>query len=272
MRRRSPSTANSRSADIGSLGRGLDILRSLGTHGSVITVTELAAQPGNSRATAERLLRTLASEGFLHLIPDRADEGAYEPDLACLNLGTALLGSFAELWQRQPVLQDFARRFGVDLLVATCDGPLALVIEHASASAVPQPSLVGSVAPIESNAWGRCLVWMHSAAEQAILTDGIRHDLGPRAAASLSALYQAFQGLEENGRCVVDLDECSIAIGMPVAASSGSPILSIGCMAPCSLLADASKANAFWAEIANLSKRFGRDSGASPRLGADTGG
>ncbi|MBC7437117.1 MAG: helix-turn-helix domain-containing protein [Bdellovibrionales bacterium] len=256
---------------MGSLGRGLDILRSLGTHGSVITVAELAAQPGNSRATAERLLHTLASEGFLHLIPDRADEGAYEPDLACLNLGTALLGSFAELWQRQPVLQDIARRFGVDLLVVTCDGAQALVIEHASASAVQQASLVGSVAPIESNAWGRCLVWMHSAAEQATLTDGIRQGAGGRAAAALGALYQAFQGLEGNGRCVCDLDERRVAIGMPVAASPGSPLLAIGCIAPRALLADVKLADSFWAQFANLSKLINRPVAAGQDGGKNGG-
>jgi DNA-binding IclR family transcriptional regulator len=263
MRRRSPAStaaagAVANTADMGSLGRGLDILRSLGTHGAVVTVAELAAQPGNSRATAERLLHTLASEGFLHLIPDREDEGAYEPDLACLTLGTALLGSFSELWQRQPVLQDIARRFGVELLVATCDGAQALVIEHASAAPMQQPSLVGSVAPLESNAWGRCLIWMHPAAEQATLTDGIRKGLGPRAAASLGALYQAFQGLEENGRCVFDLDERSVAIGIPVTASAGAPLLAIGCVAPKTLLADREKAEAFWGQMASLAKLVGQ--------------
>ena len=239
---------------MGSLGRGLDILRRLGTHGSVITVADLAAQSGNSRATAERLLHTLAAEGFLHLIPERADEGAYEPDLACLTLGTALLGSFSELWQRQPVLQDIARRFGVDLLVVTCDGAQALVIEHAAASPVQQASLVGSVAPLESNAWGRCLIWMHPAADQATLTDGIRKGLGGRAAASLGTLYQAFQGLEENGRCVLDLDESSVAIGMPVAAATGAPLLAIGCVAPRALFKDSEKTEAFWAQLARLAK------------------
>lgn len=238
---------------MGSLGRGLDILRSLGTHGSVITVADLAVQPGNSRATAERLLHTLAAEGFLHLISDRANEGAYEPDLACLTLGTALLGSFSELWQRQPVLQDIARRFGVDLLVATCDGAQALVIEHAPSSPVQLATLVGSVAPLESSAWGRCLIWMHPAADQATLTDGIRKGLGGRAAASLGALYQAFQGLEETGRCVLDLDDGSVAIGMPVAAA-GAPLLAIGCIAPRALFKDSEKAEAFWAQLARLAK------------------
>lgn len=258
MRRRSPNTTSPASADMGSLGRGLDILRSLGTFSSVITVAELATWPGYSRATAKRLLHTLATEGFLNLIPDRVDEGAYEPDLACLNLGTALLGSFKELWQRQPVLQDIARRFEVDLLVATCDGAQVLVIEHAQSSAVMQNSLVGSVAPIDSNAWGRCLVWMHSAAEQATLTDGIRQGQGLRAAASLGALYQAFQSLEENGRCVFEIDDRCVAIGLPVAVSAGSPLLAIGCIAPHTLLKDTARADTFWAQLANLSKLINR--------------
>lgn len=270
MRRRSATTASGTSAEMGSLGRGLDILRILGTRGSAITVAELAGQPGISRATAERLLHTLASEGFLSLIPDRADEGAYEPDLACLQLGTALLGSFAELWQRQPVLQDIARRFGVDLLVATCDGAQALVIEHASASAEQQHSLVGSVAPLESSAWGRCLIWMHSATEQATLTDGIRRDRGPSAATSLAALYQAFQGLEESGRCVFDHDERSVGIGMPVTASAGEPLLAIGCVAPRALFDDTEKAGKFWAQLASLSKLINRPAARSHQTGKNS--
>lgn len=258
MRRRSLATANSTATDMGSLGKGLEILRSLGAHGSVVTLAEVASRPGNSRAIAERLLHTLASENFLSLIEDRVNEGAYEPDLSCLTLGTALLGTFSELWERQSVLQDIARRFGVDLLVATCDGLQALVIEHASAAQVRQPSLVGSLAPVESSAWGRCLVWMHSPAEHAKFTDGIRRGLGPRAASSLGALYQAFQSLEENGRCIFDIDELSVSIGMPVTTSPGEPLLAIGCVAPRALLDDAEKANAFWAELASLTKLINR--------------
>ncbi len=264
MRRRTPSTSanpapGSTVAELGSLGRGLDILRNLGANGSVITVADLAAQPENSRATAERLLHTLASEGFLHRIPDSADEGgAYEPGLACLTLGTALLSSLSELWQRQPVLQEIASSFGVELLVATCDGARMLVIEYASASPVQQPSLVGSVAPLESSAWGRCLIWMHSAADQATLTDGIRQQLGPRASASLGQLYGAFQSLELSGRCEFDLGEGRVAIGMPVAAPTDSPLLAIGCVAPRSLLDDAEKADLFWAQLASLAKLIGQ--------------
>lgn len=258
MRRRSLTATPTAATDIGSLGRGLDILRSLGTHGSVVTVADLTSQSGNSRATAERLLHTLASEGFLNLIPGREDEDAYEPGLACLTLGTALLGSFSELWQRQPVLQDIARHFSVELLVATCDGAQALVIEHASPPATQQASLVGSVAPVESNAWGRCLVWMQAPAEQVPLIEGIRRAQGPRAAASLSALYQAFQGLEQNGRCVVELDARSVAIGLPVAVHAGTPPLAIGCVAPRSVLADAAQAEAFWGQLGSLSRSIRR--------------
>lgn len=270
MRRRSPATANAHAADMGSLGKGLDILRSLGTHRSVITVAELAAQPGGSRATAERLLHTLAAEGFLSPIADRAAEGAYEPDLACLTLGTALLGSFSELWQRQPVLQDIARRFGVELLVATCDGAQSLVIEHASASAVQQALLVGSLAPLESSAWGRCLVWMHAPAEQAALIDGIRRAHGPRAATSLGALYQAFQGLEESGRCVIDLDDRNVAIGLPVTASAGAPLLAIGCVAPRSLVNDAARADSFWTQLDGLSGLISPPGAYAPETGERT--
>lgn len=246
---------------MGALGRGLDILRSLAPHRSIVTAAELAAQPGSSRATAERLLQTLAAEGFLRPIADRADEGAYEPDLACLTLGTALLGSFSELWQRQPVLQDIARRFGAELLVATCDGTQALVIEHAQALPLQQPSRVGSVAPVESNAWGRCLVWMHPPAEQAALVDRIRRASGARAGPALSMLYQAFQGLEEQGRCMVDVDERSVAIGLPVPSAPGAPLLAIGCVASRALLDDAGMAESFWAQMASLAKLIGQPAG-----------
>lgn len=260
MRRRTPSTpANptpgSTVAELGSLGRGLDILRNLGANGSAITLTDLAAQPENSRATAERLLYTLASEGFLHRIPDSADDGcAYEPGLACLTLGTTLLSSLSELWQRQPVLQEIARSFGVELLVATCDGARVLVIEYASASPVQQPSLVGSVAPLEASAWGRCLIWMHSATDQATLTDGIRQQLGPRAPAALGPLYGAFQSLEQSGRCEADLGDGRVAIGLPVETAADSPLLAIGCVAPRSLFNEAEKAGLFWAQLASLAK------------------
>lgn len=259
MRRRTPSspanpTPGSTVAEMGSLGRGLDILRNLGANGSAVTVADLAAQPENSRATAERLLHTLASEGFLHRIPDHGDEGAYEPGLAYLTLGTTLLSSFSELWQRQPVLQEIASSFGVELLVATCDGARMLVIEYASASPVQQPSLVGSVAPLEASAWGRCLIWMHSATDQATLTDGIRQQLGPRAPAALGPLYGAFQSLEQSGRCESDLGDGRVEIGMPVEAAADSPLLAIGCVAPRALFDDAGKSGLFWAQLASLAK------------------
>ena len=259
MRRRSPTSTrgNTATADMGSLGRGLDILRNLGTLGSVITVADLAAQSGSSRVMAERLLRTLASEGFLNLIPGRENEGAYEPDLACLTLGTALLSSFSELWQRQSVLQDIARRFSVDVLVATRDGTQALIIEHAACAVLQQTSLVGSAAPMESNAWGRCLVWMHESAEQASLIDGIRRVQGSRAMGALSALYQAFQGLEESGCCMTDFDDHSVEIGIPVRAARGSPFLAIGCVAPRVLLADALQLEALLNQLRSLVRQIG---------------
>lgn len=259
MRRRSgPLLPGAEDADLASsLKRGLDVLRGLAERGGSVTVGEVAAQFGRPKTSAARLLQTLAAEGMLR--PVAGADGAYEADLGCLTLGTAMLNSIPELWQRQPVMQDLARRFDVAVVVATRDGAQGLVLEHAPAAAQPA-SQVGSVFALEANALGRCLVWSQPANEQADLIDAIRERAGGRSATVLAALYQAFQSLEERRYCTAPVDAASVEIALPVPEIADLPPLALGCSGPAAVLADPARGAELRAQLARLAELIGQPS------------
>lgn len=247
-RRSIPSTASAEASEASSLKRGLDILRSLNGRSTPLTVSELASQPGMSRPTAQRLLQTLAAEGFLRATSERED--AFEPELGCLTLGTAALSSISDIWQRQPVLQELSRRYGVDVLAATRDGSQGVVLEHATLGS-HRPSLVGSGFQLESGALGRCLVWVQPPAVQAELVEAIR-SRASRPAAELAALYSAFQCLEERRYCVSDVDDRTTEFAMPVPPAADQPTLAISCVGPREVIADPVRGAALRAELASI--------------------
>ncbi|MBN9428817.1 MAG: helix-turn-helix domain-containing protein [Burkholderiales bacterium] len=260
MRKRSkPLVANTGadSIDAGSLKRGLDILRQLSSHGPAVTVNDVAARPGGSKATARRLLQTLAAEGFLR--PVRGSDGdadSYEPGLGCLTLGTAVLSSVPEIWQRQSVLQDLARSFSIDVLVATIARGDALVIAHAAPDS-NSVSAVGSVTALEAGALGRCLLWKQPAPRQAELMAAIRTRTEPRSAAVLAAIYQAFQSLEEKRYCVSEPAAGRFELAVPVPDATEQPVLSLACTGPKQLLDDAERIEALRAQLADTARLLG---------------
>ncbi len=258
MRRRTPAFAtlppsSDDAAEASSLKRGLDILRALPPDGSPLTLTDVANQMGSSRATARRLLHTLAAQGFLR--PVQGGE-AFEPDLGCLKLGTAALSSIPELWHRQPVLQDASKRLGLDITIATLDGNQGLVVEHTSCD-IQHLSLVGSVFALEHTPVGRCLLWKQAASRQAELIADIRERASSQSSGVLAALYQAFQSLETYRYCMANIEPGVLALAFPMPENARQPTLVLGCVGDQARLSDPVRLEDIRNQLASIADMIG---------------
>ncbi|MFT3805054.1 MAG: IclR family transcriptional regulator [Burkholderiaceae bacterium] len=109
-----------------SLERGLQILRVFRIGGSGLGNAEIALRTGLPRSTVSRLTRTLVDTGFLAY---DVDDGAYRPGLQLLSLGEAARQGSEVLRAALPTMHRVARKYEVNVGLATVDGDEVVYLE-----------------------------------------------------------------------------------------------------------------------------------------------
>ena len=140
-----------------SLSRGLSLVGAFDEDHSAMTLDEVAARSGFSRSATRRLLRTLATRGYIAF-----DGRRFSLTPRLLNLGYAQQSQLSLADVARPHAEGLARRLDRNVSVAVLDGPDVVFLLRVGARRIMSVSLsVGSRLPAHLTAIGRALVaWL----------------------------------------------------------------------------------------------------------------
>jgi DNA-binding IclR family transcriptional regulator len=139
------------------LDRALGALLQIGESGSRgLTLAECSASLGYSKPTVHRILRTLASRGFLRVDRER---GLYTLGVANLRLGMTFLEQLDLRNEALPILRELGERTGETVHLGVLDGSDVVYIEKVeSTHAVRMFSQIGRTTPAYSTGVGKAIL------------------------------------------------------------------------------------------------------------------
>lgn len=139
------------------LDRALSALMRIGESGRRgLTLAECSASLGYSKATAHRILRTLAARGFLRVDPER---GLYTLGPTNLRLGMTFLEQLDIRTEALPLLRELGDRTGETVHLGVLDGCDVIYIEKIeSTHAVRMFSRIGHTMPAYSTGIGKAIL------------------------------------------------------------------------------------------------------------------
>jgi DNA-binding IclR family transcriptional regulator len=206
---------------IQSVSRAIDILHIVAAAGHGIGVREIARRAELKPPTVQQLINTLRAKGLLDFDAERRQ---YR-----LGLGALLLAAAVDPMQKlvelaTPFVSKLYQEFGETVVVMTFEGGHFLVVKSQASSheltVLPPPDFLPVQNPT-GMATGRMLLALLPAGERAKFVAD--QDV-------MAALDEA----GEQGYCRTENvnDSGITAIAVPVCASTGQVVLSIGCSAP----------------------------------------
>ena len=206
-----------------SLARGLDVVQAFGADARVMTLGQVAARTGMSRAAARRYLLTLRDLGFVEM------QGSYfnlKPRI--LELGYAYLSSL-ELWQVvQPILENLVAAVRESSSVSVLDSPDIVYVARVQVKRIFSSAVsIGTRLPAFATAMGRVQLAGASPAElddffaRAKLTKLTDHTI-----TSEARLRQIIARVRVEGYAVVDqeLEFGLRSIAVPIKDRAGKTI------------------------------------------------
>jgi IclR family pca regulon transcriptional regulator len=137
-----------------SLARGLAVIRAFGTDHPKMTLTEVAARTGLTRATARRFLYTLVELGYV-----RTDGKIFALTAKVLQLGYSYLSGLSLPQLAQPHLEDLSLRLGESTSAAVLEGAdIAYIARVATRRIMAVGITVGTRFPAYATSMGRVLL------------------------------------------------------------------------------------------------------------------
>jgi DNA-binding IclR family transcriptional regulator len=211
------------------LGRGLAVLKALGSHPDGATVAELSASTALDRAVLYRLLDTLTDSGFV--VRD-ADTRRFHLGVALVELGARASRGLEVRRTALPGMRAFMEQAREAVCLAVRDRTDVVVVDR-----VEPPGLfvrvgyhVGFRHPLHVGAHGRALLAHLDAPDRHVLVD--RHPaLGPELEATRARGYAVSSDELERG---------AAGVAAAILDRAGRPIASVGVVAPSPRLADPS--------------------------------
>jgi IclR family pca regulon transcriptional regulator len=136
------------------LAKGLTVLSCFGKQRPTMTVSEAATAANLSRATARRILRTLAELGY---VEQQGRDFALSPNI--LKLGFAYLATQSWIERVQPLLRELSERLHESSSAAILDGNEIVYVMRVPTRRIMSASIaVGSRLPAFHTALGRVLL------------------------------------------------------------------------------------------------------------------
>ena len=137
-----------------SLARGLSVIRAFGDGQKPLSVADVAALTGLSRAASRRCLHTLSVLGYAH-----RDNSTYELTPTILALGYAYVGSTALTRAAQPILERVSEQLHESSSLAVLDGDEIVYVARAATRRILSIGLaVGTRLPAFCTSMGRVLL------------------------------------------------------------------------------------------------------------------
>ena len=205
---------------VASLESGLAVIEAFDARHPRLTLTEVAARTGMTRASARRYLLTLAKLGYADY-----DGKHFSLDLRVLRLGYGLLSAAPLPRKAQPVLDTVSVETGETASVAVLDENFVVFLARSQSRKVFSPTVgVGTRLPAFCLSTGRVLLAQRSDAE-------VRLRLGhteltpytPKTLTDVEDIVQAVRAVREQGYATSD-EEYELGlrtIAVPVPSANG---------------------------------------------------
>lgn len=208
------------------LAKGLRVLELFGRERPAMTLSQAASLSGTSRATARRILRTLAQLGY---VEQKGRDFALSP--AVLNLGFGWINSQTWIERAQPIMRALSERFGESCYAAILDGAQTVFVAHTASQRVMQNAItVGARLSAYHTAAGRVLL---GAQDEKVIWKHLRsaklEPLTPLSIVDRQALFERIRDDAAQGFSIVDeeYEKGMRAIGVPIADRSAHPFAAL---------------------------------------------
>lgn len=206
---------------VSSLARGLEVLRAFNRTRRKMTLSEVAAETGNTRAGARRILLTLVREGYAV-----ADGKLFDLTPQVLELGFSVLSSKGVWDIARPFIDHLSEEIRESVSAAVLDKHDVVYVSGAQYHRILSIGItVGARFPAASTATGRVLL----AAQPKEKWDRIIQDLPltkltDRTVTDPEEFRSILEDVRQKGWCMVDqeLEIGLISIAMPARDQSGA--------------------------------------------------
>lgn len=205
---------------VSSLARGLEILRAFSRTRRRMTLSEVAAETGMTRAAARRFLLTLVREGYA-----QTDGKLFDLTPQVLELGFSVISSLGVWDIAAPFLKRLSEEIEESVSAAVLDGPSVVYVAGTQYHRVISVGVtIGSRLPAHCTATGRLLMALRPAAEWDGLIAGL--DLSAATARTVTsgrAMRAVLEETRRQGWSLVDqeLEIGLVSIAVPLARRSG---------------------------------------------------
>ncbi len=221
--------ADTESATLMTVERGLEVLRAFRSDRAPLSNTELVKRTGLPKATVSRLTSTLIQVGFLRPVPGTR---LFELSAGALGIGHAYLAGSELLQVAQPWMQALADSLDVSVALAIQDGIDMLYVAYSVSRKVATLRLgVGSVLPMCTTSIGRAYLWGLPPDEQARLIAQHKQRAGAQGDQLEQGIRASFAELESTGTCAVlgGYQRGTYALALPVWVGRDRVLMGLSC-------------------------------------------
>src|SRR6202451_2103302 len=206
-----------------SLAPGLAVTRAFDADHPKLTLSEVAASTGLSRAAARRFLRTLVQLGYM-----RVDGSRFALRPKILELGYAYLSSLTLPEVAMPHLEQLVEQVHESSSVSELDGDDVIYIARVPTKRIMTVTIsVGTRFPAYATSMGRVLLaaqpepWL-----DAYLSTAALHHLTGHTITTASGLRQELRKIRANGWALIDqeLEEGLRSLAAPIRDSDGAVV------------------------------------------------
>ena len=215
---------------VSSLARGLQILREFSIAGKKMTLSEVAARTGITRAATRRFLLTLVREGYA-----TTDGKYFDLTTQVLELGYSVL-SRMDIWQiSTPYLEFLSQSIEESVSATVLDGNEVVYVSCVQYNRILSVGVaVGNRLPAYCTASGRVLIANCSPSDREAILKATRLDPRTKYTVTSKAKYiEILDRVYRDGYCLVDqeLEVGLVSVAIPLVTLSGRVIgaVNVGC-------------------------------------------
>lgn len=223
---------NDHGGPVQSVGRALSILEILADGPGELGVTDLGRRLGVHKATASRLVATLAERGLVERNP-ATDK--YRLGFGLVHLAGATLAGLDLVRQARPILEDLAERTRETVNLAVLDGERVLNIDQITGTrSIVSVSWVGKRTPYHCTSNGKVLVAFLPQAEQERLLSLPLERTTPHTIVDPDRLRAQLVEVRTRGYAQTEeeLEEGLNAVAAPVRRADGEVVAAVSVAGP----------------------------------------
>ncbi|MES2185422.1 MAG: IclR family transcriptional regulator [Pseudomonadota bacterium] len=221
------------SKDQGSaLGRGLSLLDCFRSSERFLSLQDLVDRSGLPKATASRLVQTLAASGYIAFAES---QGKYYLGARVISLGFSALGSMRVRQVARPFMRELAESCSASVGIGARDRHTMLYVENAASTANQNFRLhTGSRVLLATSAMGRAYYCGLDEAERDTLLSEISARTPSDFAPLKASLEAGLKDYRERGFClsVGEWQNDVNAVGVPYRSPDGTAVLGFNCCGP----------------------------------------